>query len=164
MFYFLADDDNVILKLCASLKIMETFFFALFVPLKFAKALRTTKQQQKKKFYRFIKTCSGRNYWVEKKKDISWNRTYRSPVMNNVRWFVPLKADVNTVYIISAEQIMSHLQFLEIYSGIHDGPYLKHFTTIWAHFLTPAAFPKFFGFISVCRSLHSQFPQTKIKA
>ena len=84
--------------------------------------------------------------------------------MNNVRWFVPLKADVNTVYIISAEQIMSHLQFLEIYSGIHDGPYLKHFTTIWAHFLTPAAFPKFFGFISVCRSLHSQFPQTKIKA
>jgi hypothetical protein len=85
--------------------------------------------------------------------------------MKDVRWFVPLKADASTVYIIiSAEQIMRHLQFLEIYSGIHHGPYLKHFITIWAHFLTPAAFPKLFGFISVCRSLHSQFPQTKIKA
>jgi hypothetical protein len=47
MFCFLADDDKVILKLCASLKRVETFFFALLAPLKFAKTLRTTKQQKK---------------------------------------------------------------------------------------------------------------------
>jgi hypothetical protein len=77
--------------------------------------------------------------------------------MNDVHWFVPLKADAISVYIIiSAEQIMRHLQFLEIYSDIHNGPYLKHFTTVWAHFLSPAAFRKLFGFISVCRRLHSQ--------
>jgi hypothetical protein len=45
MFYFLAD-DNVISKLRASLKTVETFFFALLVPLKFAKALRTIKQEK----------------------------------------------------------------------------------------------------------------------
>jgi len=69
--------------------------------------------------------------------------------MNDVRWFVPLKADVNTVYIIiSAEQIMRHLELLEIYSGIQHGPYLKYFITIRAHFLNPATFPRLFGFVS----------------
>ena len=166
MFYFLADDENIILQLCASLKTAETFF-CTFSTIKIRKSFKNQQTAKKTRVVlQIYKNLLGEKLLGrKKKKDISWkNRTYRSPVMNDVRWFVPLKVDANTAYIIiSSEQIMRHLHFLEICSGIHHGPYLKHFITIWVPFLTPAAFPTLFGFISVCRSLHSQFSQNKIK-
>ena len=118
MFYFLADHDRVILKLCAYVKIVETFFF-FFCTFSTIKIRKRSKNQQIKKriFLQVYKNLLG-HILSGLKKDISWKHmTNRSPVMNNVCLFVLLKADANTVHIIiSAEQIMRHLQFLEIYS------------------------------------------------
>ena len=68
MFYFLADDDNVILKLCASLKIMETFFFCTFRTIKVRKSFKNHQTATKKKVLQIYKNLLGEKLLGRKKK------------------------------------------------------------------------------------------------